>query len=93
MRLKIIGASFVFASLSLLSGCDGYNALKTRNSVIEEFPGGDVVENPKHKWQYIVRASTGDIWIVETMNQLDSKVSAKTLILPSPGKFGSDMPK
>lgn len=91
MRLTMIGVAFVFSSL--LSGCDGYNEINTRNSVIDEFPGGEIVENPKRKWQYIVRAANGDVWLVETMNQLDPKISAKTLILPVTAKFFSEMPK
>jgi len=62
-----------------LSACGaGMNKINCRQAVVEEFKSADVVALKEYK--FIVRDAAGNVWLVETMNMSDTKITAKTLI-------------
>jgi hypothetical protein len=78
--LLLVGCGIVLAACG-----DGYNRLKVREAIRAEFKSDEIVNVPGKDWQFIIRDTSGNIWVAEAMSN-DAVVTAKTLIFASKEK-------
>ena len=78
---KIIGISLLFLSL-LVSGCsDACDVSRCRESVNQAFPNAEVTTIPNTSpYAFLVRTSSGEIWLAKCMSSISNEVTDKTKI-------------